>query len=93
MLPPMPNSRVRIYSTPFCGFCRMAKHLMEREGIPAEEIDLSEDDALRLKLVEQTGWRTVPMIFIDETFVGGYQELTQLQKAGGLEELKVTGLP
>ena len=89
MLPRMSTSRVHLYSTPICAFCRMAKRLLEGDGIHYDETDLSEDDGLRMKLVEQTGWRTVPMIFIDDEFVGGYQELAALRHQGGLEGLKV----
>jgi glutaredoxin 3 len=86
----MTTSSVTMYSTPICGYCGAAKRLLQSEGISYEEIDLSRDQDLRFKLVEQTGWRTVPMIFIGEDFVGGYQELNALRKEGGLEHLKTS---
>lgn len=88
MLHGMSTSSIRLYSTPICAFCRMAKRLLDDEGIDFDEIDLSQDDALRMKLVEETGWRTVPMIFINDKFVGGFQELVALHSQGDLEGLK-----
>lgn len=78
-------SSVTLYTTAFCGYCVAAKRLLQRERIPYEEIDLRRDANLRHELVERTGWRTVPMIFIGDRFVGGYQELAVLHQEGGLE--------
>ena len=76
--------RVRVYTTNICGYCRAAKRLLEQRGIPFEEINLSNDPVLRQKLVDQTGWRTVPLIQIDDELVGGFTELVALDKAGEL---------
>ena len=70
--------RAKVYSTTYCPYCVRAKKLLEAKGIEFEEIDLTHDEALRKKIMQQTGMRTVPQIFIDDKFVGGYQELAKL---------------
>ncbi len=74
--------RVQIYSTRLCGFCAAAKRLCEQRGVPYEEIMLDQDPEKRMALVEETGWRTVPMIFVDGEFIGGFQELRGLVSQG-----------
>ena len=73
-----------MYTSTFCGYCHAAKRLLKREAIAYEEIDLSRDPAQRARLVAETGWRTVPMIFIDGELIGGYQELATLGSRGDL---------
>ena len=80
--------RVKVYSTTFCAYCTAAKNLLRRRGIPYEEIDVTDDDEKRDWLVKAAGGRrTVPVIFIDEKAVGGYQELAALDNSGGLKTL------
>lgn len=64
-----------------------AKRLLEARGIPFEEIDVGNDDALREDIIRRTGRRTVPQIFIDERSIGGFEELAALDAAGKLAEL------
>lgn len=79
---------VEIYTTPFCGYCRLAKHLLGQKGAAFTEIDVSADPGLRAAMVERAGGRrTVPQIFIGETHVGGCDELYALERAGRLEPL------
>jgi len=79
---------VRMYSTQFCGFCRAAKqYLKQVKNVTVEEIDLSSDAERRMELAEETGQRTVPMIFIGDRFVGGYDDLRDLDRAGDLDAL------
>ena len=80
-------TRVKIYTTPSCPFCVRAKRLLEARGIPFDEIDVGNDDALREDIIQRTGRRTVPQIFIDERSVGGFEELAALDAAGKLAEL------
>lgn len=75
---------VRIYTTPSCPYCAKAKELLKEENIPFEETDLGNDPDLRAALSAQTGWKTVPMIFIGPTFVGGCQDLVDLKNSGRL---------
>jgi len=78
-------SRVTVYTTPICGYCRRAKSLLSRKAIDFEEIDLQSRPELRMKLSKRTGMRTVPMIFIDEECIGGSDELHALEASGELE--------
>ncbi len=80
-------SRTIVYTTAYCQFCTRAKQLLKARGIPYEEIDISEDAEARSQLVQRTGRRTVPQIFIDERAIGGYEELAALDAAGELKGL------
>lgn len=84
----MSTSRVVVYSTGYCGYCRRAEALLRREGIVFETIDVTYDRPARAKLVERAhGRRTVPVIFIDGEPIGGYQELASLIQGGGLKHI------
>ena len=88
----MSTSRVTVYSTAYCGYCRRAEALLEREGIAFETIDVTNDPEARADLIERAeGRRTVPVIFIDGKPIGGYQELAGLFQAGGLKHLTAEG--
>jgi glutaredoxin 3 len=80
-------TRIRMYSTTWCGYCIRAKALLERRGLEYEEIVMDDDPAFRQKLLEMTGRWTVPQIFIDEVPIGGYTELWCLDRDGKLDEL------
>ena len=80
-------TRVKLYTTTSCPFCIRAKRLLEARGIPFEDIDVGNDDALREEIMQRTGRRTVPQIFIDERSIGGFEELAALDAAGKLAEL------
>lgn len=67
---------VKVYTTTYCGYCRAAKDLLDKKGIAYEEIDVTEDPAMRAKLVELSGQRTVPQIFWNGVSVGGYTDLS-----------------
>jgi len=76
---------VTIYTTPWCAFCVRAKMLLKQREIPFEEIDVEGDDEKRAWLVNASGQRTVPQIFIGEESIGGFSELSMLDKSGMLE--------
>jgi glutaredoxin 3 len=79
---------VEIYTTPFCGYCHMAKRLLAGKGVAFTEIDVSADPALRVAMVQRAGGRrTVPQIFVGPTHVGGCDELYALDRAGKLDGL------
>jgi glutaredoxin 3 len=76
---------IRIYTTPYCGYCVAAKRLLTRRGYRFEEIDVSRNLGLRARVSQQVGhYRTVPMIFIDDEFIRGYDELVVLDESGEL---------
>lgn len=77
----MPN--IKIYTTRFCGFCHRAKQLLAHLNHSFEEIPVDQNQELRTQLAnENNGYRTVPMIFIDGNFIGGYTELMALHQEG-----------
>jgi glutaredoxin 3 len=80
-------SRVTIYTTEPCGFCRVAKALLTKRDVPFVEINLAKDPSGRAELVRLTGMMTFPQVVIDEQPIGGYQELVAADRAGRLAEL------
>src|SRR5262249_41397849 len=81
-------ARIVLYTTPYCGYCRAAKHLLNKKNAPFTEIDVSEDMELRQEMISRAfGRRTVPQIFINGTHVGGYDELAELERAAELDAL------
>ena len=81
-------SAVKIYTTAMCPYCQMAERLLTSKGVAAlEKIRVDLEPARRAEMMERTGRRTVPQIYIGETHVGGYDELAALDRAGKLDEL------
>lgn len=79
-------ANIEVYTTNYCPFCTRAKDLLKRKGANFQEIDVTDDDEARTKLVERAkGMRTVPQIFINEEHIGGFDELSALDKAGELD--------
>jgi glutaredoxin 3 len=80
--------KITVYSTPVCPYCVRAKSLLKSKGYTYEEIDVSQDAALRETMVQKAGGRrTVPQIFVGETHVGGFDDLSALDRQGGLAPL------
>lgn len=80
-------SKVRIYLTQSCPYCVAAQRLLQVKGIDYEAIDVSHDPEKRAWLVEVSGQRTVPQIFIDEQPIGGFTDLQALDREGRLDAL------
>jgi glutaredoxin 3 len=80
-------TKVVVYTTQYCPYCVQAKALLKHKGVAFEEVDVGEDDALRARVVELSGRRTVPQIFIDDKPIGGYDELRALDDQGELDRL------
>jgi glutaredoxin 3 len=76
---------IRMYTTEWCGYCVRAEALLRGKGLPYEKVDVGDDPVFRQKLVELTGGFTVPQIVIDGTPIGGYSELRELERSGGLD--------
>jgi len=76
---------VKMYTTAVCPYCVQAKRLLLSKGVPGiEEIRVDANPQERMKMMELTGRRTVPQIFIGETHVGGCDDLVALDGKGGL---------
>ena len=78
--------RIRLYTTEWCGFCVRAKALLDARGLRYEEVSLDGDPAFRQKVYDLGHQWTVPLVTIDRTPVGGYQELVALDRSGALAE-------
>jgi glutaredoxin 3 len=81
-------ANITIYTTRTCGFCYAAKSLLTKKGLSFDEIDVSADPAARQRMMLRTnGRRSVPQIFIGDTHVGGNEDLYELERRGGLDQL------
>mgnify|MGYP000278766662 CR=1 FL=1 len=78
---------VTVYSTRICPYCMMAKRLLTQKGVPYEEIMVDGNDQLRTELMQRTGRRTVPQIYVGDHHVGGFDDLAALDRAGRLDPL------
>ena len=86
--PSQASRSVTMYSTAWCGYCERARALLQRKGIAVDEIKVDEDPAQRGVMLERSGGRrTVPQIFIGERHIGGYDELSQLDRSGELDRI------
>lgn len=82
------TNQVIIYSKDHCPFCVQAKAFFDGKGVAYTEIDVAQNEEEREKMIALTGGRiTVPQIFIGETHVGGYDDLTKLNASGKVDEL------
>ena len=76
---------VKMYTTQVCPYCLRAKALLKQRGVDAiEEVRIDLDPVERARMMELTGRRTVPQIFIGDTHVGGCDELIALDQRGAL---------
>ena len=76
---------ITMYSGPMCNFCDAAKRLLARNNLNYKEIDISLKAGLKDEMIKKSnGRRTIPQIFFDETHIGGYQELRELEKQNKL---------
>jgi len=80
-------AKVQIYTKRVCPYCTSAKVLLQKKGVAYEEIDVENDDEKRTWLVEATGQRTVPQIFVDGRSLGGFSDVDALDKAGKLDAI------
>ena len=80
--------QVEIYTTPICGFCRMAKRLLDQKGVSYTEIDVMMAPGKRDEMTKRAnGGRTVPQIFIGGDHVGGCDDLYALERASRLDPM------
>jgi len=79
---------VTMYCTAVCPYCIMAEKLLNSKGVNGvNKIRIDLEPARKDEMIEKTGRRTVPQIYIDDFHVGGYDDLSALDRAGGLEPL------
>jgi len=81
-------AKVMMYATGVCPFCLMAERLLRAKGVAdIEKVRVDLEPARREEMMQRTGRRTVPQIYVGDRHVGGYDDLAALDRAGGLEPL------
>jgi len=78
---------VVIYETTYCGFCVLAKKLLSSRNIKFARVNVSDEAEARVWLLETSGQRTVPQIFVHGRPIGGYTELAKLERSGELQQM------
>ncbi len=81
----MTDPKVTIYTSGWCGFCMRAKALLDRKGVAYNEIDVDGHHAHREEMIQRSGRRTVPQVFIGEHHVGGSEDLVAADNSGELD--------
>lgn len=82
------SARVLMYSTGVCPYCVMAERLLTAKGVKEiEKVRVDLDPQQRAEMMEKTGRRTVPQIYIGDTHIGGFDDLSALDRAGKLDPL------
>lgn len=81
-------AKVLMYSTEVCPYCVRAEQLLKRKGVQViEKVRVDLQPEIRAEMMKKTGRRTVPQIYINGEYVGGYDDLAALDRAGGLDKL------
>lgn len=80
-------ARVEIYTKMGCPFCARAKALLERKGVEFTEYHAAEEPAMKEQMIERSGRRTYPQVFIDGRHIGGSDDLASFDQQGGLDPL------
>ncbi len=81
-------AKVEIYTSPFCGYCHMAKNLLSKKGVAFEEVNIFMVAGARNEMMKRSGGHhTVPQIFIDDNAIGGCDELHDLERHGKLNAM------
>jgi glutaredoxin 3 len=78
---------VLIYSSDWCPFCTRAKMLLSHKGVQFEEINVDGNPTRRQEMMDRSGRRTVPQIFIGDLHIGGCDDLFALEQQGKLDSL------
>jgi len=86
------STRVTMYATGYCPYCLMAERLLEDKGVEIDKIRVDLEPQRRVEMMERTRRRTVPQIYIGEVHVGGYDDLSALDRAGELDTLLARAL-
>jgi glutaredoxin 3 len=80
-------AQITMYTKSWCGYCAAAKRLLKKKDAGFTDIDVDSDQALFQEMIERSGGRTVPQIFINGQSVGGYTDLAALDSSGELDTL------
>ena len=80
-------ANVIMYSSQLCPFCTRARHLLDSKGVMYQNIDVDADPELRLEMMQKSGQRTVPQIWINDEHVGGFTDMYELETQGVLDDM------
>lgn len=80
-------TKTEIYTKSYCPYCHQAKRLLDAKGIVYKEIDVTSDEQGQQEMMERSGRRTVPQIFIGNVHIGGHDDLVKANRNGSLDEL------
>lgn len=83
----MPQSAVLIYATATCPFCAAARNLLRDKGVTWTEVAVDSDRGKREEMIERSGQRSVPQIFIGDEHLGGFDDLDALDQEGALDRM------
>jgi glutaredoxin 3 len=89
----MAAAEVVVYTTDWCPYCRAAEALLRSKGVDYRRVDVSGNHEIRRWLVEATGRRTVPQVFINGAPVGGFDDINALDRSGRLDPMLATTPP
>lgn len=78
---------VTMYTRALCGYCAAARELLKAKGVEFTALDTTLNSKLRKEMVERSGLRTFPQIFVGKQHIGGYDDLAALEAAGELDPL------
>ena len=81
------NHEITVYSKVGCVYCERAMELLEERKLHYYNVDLTWDEEMREKLTQQTGSHTLPIIFIDNKYIGGCSDLIKLSDSGELDQI------
>ena len=81
------SAEITMYSTRFCPYCMRARFLLDSKAVTYTDIGVDSRPDLRREMMDKSGRRTVPQIWIGERHIGGYDELARLEQQGKLDQL------
>ena len=83
--------KVVVYGNSSCGYCMAARMLLKKKGVDFENVNVTNDPDALGEMLDRSGRRTVPQIFIGDVHVGGFDDLYALDQSGNLDEMLATG--
>ena len=83
----MLSTGVIMYSTRFCPYCVRARGLLDSKGVDYTDVGVDEQPRQRLEMMQRSGRRTVPQIWIGDQHIGGFDDMLRLEQQGRLDEL------
>ncbi len=80
-------AKITLYTADWCPFCVRAKRLLEDKNLKYDEVNVDQHPGKREEMAAKTGHKTIPMIFINDKFIGGFSELSTLNEKGELDSM------